>query len=69
MKLQGLCAAKHGSQALAAYQKIFDLLKTDTTPKAKDPLNTLASLSLEELLDVVLVVSGPPLHVEVLFEI
>ena len=49
-----------------AYTKIFDLLNTDTTPKVKDHLKTLASLDLGELLPLVVLVVGQPLHVRVL---
>ena len=39
--------AQRGSQALAEYPRIFDLLKIYTAPKAKDLLKTLTLLALE----------------------
>ena len=62
-----MCAAQHGIRALAAYPRIFDLLKTDTTPEAKDCLETLTSLALEERPSLLTVVSGPPHHIQVLW--
>ena len=67
--LKDVCAEQHGIQSLAAYPNIFDLLNTNTTPKAKDCLETLVPLSLEELPYLVVVVAGPPRHARVLWGI
>ena len=61
--------AQQRNQALAAYPKIFDLLKTDTIPEAKDRLETLTSLALKERLALVVVVAGQPRHIRVLWGI
>ena len=67
--MEDVCTAQNGSQALAAYPKIFDLLKTDTIPEAKDRLDILALLAPEEYPALVLVVAGPPHNVQVLWGI
>ena len=61
--------AQQGNRSLAPYPKIFNLLKIDTNPEAKDCLDALALLSLKEHPSLVVVVTGPPHHIRVLWEI
>ena len=65
--LAEFCAVQHRIRALVAYPRIFDLLKTDTTPEAKYHLNTLALLSLEESQALLKVVAVSPRHCQVLW--
>ena len=65
--LTEVCAAQHGSRSLTTYPCIFDLMKTDTMPEAKDHLDTLTSLDLKERPALLTVVVGTQRHVWVLW--
>ena len=69
LTLEDVCTAQNGSQDLAAYPKIFDLLTTDTIPRAKDRLDNLALLAIKERLYLVVVVARTPCHIRVLWGI
>ena len=65
--LEVVCADQQGNKALAAYPKIYDMLKTDKDPKAKERLDTLVYLSLEKHPPLMEVVLGKPHHVWLLW--
>ena len=54
---------------MAAYPTIFDLLKDDGTTQPWKRMNTLASLPLQYMTSLIIIVKGPNHHIQVLWGI